>query len=241
MRYEEISTEEYAGGTRLNFRLDGRDSIVVRPANPLPGNPTAWRAEFFGAFDSVDRALVERGWHVCYYKVSDMYGCDAALDMMYEFYKFVSEKFSLSNKLVMFGFSRGGLYSVNYAAKYHDHVCGLYLDAPVLDIRSWPCSDLESREAKECLECYDLTPDVLVNFNKNPIDKVAAVADLPIIIVAGDADRVVPYLENGAIFVEKLQKLGANVEAIIKPGCDHHPHSLDDPMPIVQFLEKNCL
>ena len=32
--------------------------------------------------------------------------------------------------------------------------------------------------------------------------------------------------------------LGGNVELIIKPGCDHHPHSLEDPQPVVDFIMR---
>ena len=121
MNYEFISYDEYSGHKRVNFKLNGRDSLVVRPSKPLPGNPVAWRAEFFGAFDSVDVALLERGWHLCYHRVSDMYGCPESIVMMREFHEFVSETFGLG-KTVLFGFSRGGLYSVNYAAAYPDSV-----------------------------------------------------------------------------------------------------------------------
>jgi acyl-coA thioesterase I-like protein len=31
------------------------------------------------------------------------------------------------------------------------------------------------------------------------------------------------------------------VEMIHKPGVGHHPHSLENPAPIVAFLEKHCL
>ena len=34
---------------------------------------------------------------------------------------------------------------------------------------------------------------------------------------------------------------GGEVEMIHKPGVGHHPHSLENPAPIVAFLEKHCL
>jgi pimeloyl-ACP methyl ester carboxylesterase len=236
MNYEYISTTEYNGCERINFRLNGRDSLVVRPKNPLPGNPTAWRTEFFGGYDSVDRALLERGWHLCYHKVSDMYGCDRSLELMNEFHDFASQTFGLAKRVVLLGFSRGGLYAVNYTAKYTDRVRGLYLDAPVLDIRSWPLSKPSSREAKECLECYNLTLETAVNFNQNPLDKIEEIINLPVIIVAGDSDELVPYCENGEIFASRFEALGGKIKTIVKPGCGHHPHSLEDPTPVVDFL-----
>lgn len=241
MTYEFISKTTYAGCERVNFKLNGRESLVVRPRNPLPGNPVCWRTEFFGAFDFVDVEMLKRGWHICYHRVSDMYGCDDALDMMHEFQDFIHETFGLNRQAVLFGFSRGGLYAVNYAAKFNDRVSGIYLDAPVCDIRSWPCANLEIREAKECLDCYHLTSETLKEFKGNPIDHVTEVANLPIIIVAGDSDRLVPYVKNGQIFVERFEAVGGKLKTIIKPGCDHHPHSLENPIPVADYIEENCL
>jgi len=34
----------------------------VFPDNPLPDKPWVWRTEFFGAFDTVDTALLDKGW-----------------------------------------------------------------------------------------------------------------------------------------------------------------------------------
>ena len=240
MNYEFISYDEYSGHKRVNFKLNGRDSLVVRPSKPLPGNPVAWRAEFFGGFDSVDGALLARGWHLCSHRVSHMYVCPESIAMMREFHEFVSETFVLG-RTVLFGFSRGGLYSVNYAAAYPESVAGLYLDAPVLDIRSWPCSDKSRRETAECMKLYHLTDDTLAAFSENPIDKAAAVAHIPTIIVAGDSDKTVPYSENGAVFAPRFTAAGGKLEVILKPGCDHHPHSLEDPTPVVKFIEENCL
>lgn len=240
MTYEFISKTLYHGREQINFRLNGRESLVVRPTNPLPGNPICWRTEFFGGFDSVDVEMLKRGWHLCYHRVSNMYGCDESLEMMHEFQDFICQTFGISNKAVLFGFSRGGLYAVNYAAKYNDRVSGLYLDAPVCDIRSWPCSNLESREARECLDCYRLTPETLQTFNNNPIDKVSDVINLPVIIVAGDSDHVVPYDQNGQIFADRFKSLGGRIETIVKPGCDHHPHSLENPISVADFIEENC-
>ena len=244
MIYEFISKERFTEtSTIIKFKLNGRNSLVVRPDKPLPGNPTAWRTEFFGAFDTVDRALLEKGWHLCYHSASDMYGCPEAVAMLHEFYEFATQTFGLSEKPVLFGFSRGGLYAVNFAAAHPTLFGGIYLDAPVLDIRDWPCRpDLRAnKEAGECMGWYHLTEATLEDFEDIPLNKAEAVAHLPIIIVAGLVDKVVFWERNGAPFVKKLEALGVNHKVIVKPDCDHHPHSLEDPAPVVEFIEANCL
>ena len=47
--------------------------------------------------------------------------------------------------------------------------------------------------------------------------------------------------ENALIVEPRYRALGGEVEMIHKPGVGHHPHSLENPAPIVAFLEKHCL
>ena len=58
--------------------------------------------------------------------------------------------------------------------------------------------------------------------------------------MCGEADTTVPFAENTAILEKRYRELGATIEVILKPGVDHHPHSLKEPAPIVNFLLKNA-
>lgn len=238
-----ISESKWKGYRRLDFYLDGREGVLIVPNQPREDGMWIWRTEFLGAFDTADMAMLEQGYYLAYYCLSDMYGCPKAVNLMEEFRGFIMGYFKLSAKPILFGFSRGGLYAVNYAAKYFLYVTALYLDAPVLDINSWPHGAGKGEGSpdcwEECKKCYGLTEETAKSFDKNPIDQIPTLleAAIPIILVAGDADTVVPYCENG----EKLAKLYQNsgrFQVIIKPGCGHHPHSLEDPAPIVQFLNE---
>lgn len=228
---------------RIEFSLNGRDAVLICPDQPAPGMPWVWRAEFLGAFDYADRALLARGWHVAYLHASDLYGCPEAVEAMYGFYRHLTAEYALNPSPVIFGFSRGGLYAVNFALAHPGCFAALYLDAPVLDIRSWPGgmgkAERWPREWAECLTCYGLTEQTTVCFNQNPVDRAAdpALKGAKILLVAGLADRVVPHEENGAVFAARRRAAGETVETILKPDCDHHPHSLSDPSPIVRFAE----
>jgi hypothetical protein len=56
--------------------------------------------------------------------------------------------------------------------------------------------------------------------------------------VVGDADSLVPVSENTAIFEKQVLALNGNITVIHKPGVGHHPHSLPNPTPIVDFILK---
>ena len=98
-------------------------------------------------------------------------------------------------------------------------------------------------DAEKCLQAYGLTLDQARHFADNPIDRLAPLVEekIPIIHVCGDADEIVPYPENTGVLVERLRKLGGEMKLILKPGVKHHPHSLENPAPIVEFLIGNML
>ncbi len=233
---------DWKGYERRNFEVGGRPSCVILPKCAAAGNPWVWRTEFLGAFDCVDMALLERGWHVAYHKVSDMYGCPESIVMMREFQEVAEEEFALSPYPALFGFSRGGLYAVNYAKTYPDHVGLLYLDAPVLDIRNWPITTSNEKERSECLRWFGLTMETLDAFRGCPIDYAADIAasGLPVLIVAGAEDKTVYYEENTVVFERRYKEAGGKrLLVIVKPHCDHHPHSLEEPDVAVAYIEAN--
>ena len=242
-----FTNSDWNGYVKKDFSVNGRTSFIVCPKNPLPNNPWVWRTEFFYAFNYADLALLEKGWHLAYHCVSDMYGCPESITMMHEFYNVIINDFKLSSKPALFGFSRGGLYAVNFALKYPDLVGAIYLDAPVLDIRSWPGGKGsgigDSICWEECKNWYKLTEDTAGNFNNNPLDNAEKIAEtkIPILLVCGGKDKIVPYEENGKPFYERIKKVGGRIKQIVKPDCDHHPHSLFEPSPIVTFVEESIL
>lgn len=231
----------------VTFRFEDKDCVLMIPDSPAPGNPYVWRMEFLYAFNQVDLALLDRGYHVAFCSFSDEYGSPAAVAVFKRYHDMLTEKYHLSAKGSLFGFSRGGLYACNYALKYPDDVACLYLDAPVLDLKSWPgglgtgCgSPAEWEDCKKRILHVSSTQEAIA-YRGNPVDNLGKLIDtgIPVIIVAGDSDRVVPFSENGAVMEKAYRNAGAPITVIVKPGCDHHPHSLEDPTPVVGFVE-NC-
>lgn len=242
-KLEHLFASQWEGYDRTDFLLAEHKGHLIHPKTPLPGKPWVWRAEFFGAFDTADRALLEKGWHIAYYQVSDMYGCPEAVALMKPFHDQLAAHFGLDRRADLFGFSRGGLYAVNYAAAYPEDLSVLYLDAPVLDIRSWPGGLGEGvgspGEWEDCKRWYHLTANTARAFDRNPLDQIPKlIADqIPVVLVAGDSDQVVPYVENGAILHKEYTMRGGSIRTIVKPGVGHHPHSLEDPSPIVEVIQ----
>ena len=172
---------EWKGYKRINFTVKGRESFIVCPDKTIDENRWVWRTEFFGAFDYADIALLKKGWYLAYHRVSDMYGCPESIGMMREFYDVAVEKYHLNPHPVLFGFSRGGLYAVNFALEYPNIPGALYLDAPVLDIRSWPgAKGVGTGDPacwQECKRLYGLTEETALTFNKKSARQHRKISD----------------------------------------------------------------
>lgn len=237
---------DWNGYERLDLKVDDKPSFLIKPKQAAPGNPWIWRTEFFGHEPQADLALLAKGFHVAYTAMQNQYGAPIAIAHMAKFHDAMIKDYALSGKVVLEGFSRGGLYALNYAAAHPDRVASLYLDAPVCDFKSWPAGfgkgKGSSGDWKRCKEIYGLADDDAAKVSKlNPIDNLQAMATarIPILSVVGDSDKTVPMDENSAVLKDRYTALGGTMELIVKPGIDHHPHSLKDPTPIVEFILKH--
>ncbi len=235
-----ITESEWHDWKRLDFVVAGRPALLICPKEPAPGRPWIWRTEFFGQFPQADLALLARGWHVGYMNAADMYGAPPAMKLFDAYYRRVTADYGLAKRAVLEGFSRGGLYAFNFAATYPERVAALYLDAPVLDLHSWPGP--KHPLWAECLACYGLTGVQMAGAKVSPLDRIEPVvrAGIPIFGVSGDADETVPYRDNLGVLVERYRAAGGTIEVVLKPGGKHHPHSLADPAPIVDFILRHA-
>ncbi|SDD83423.1 GDSL-type esterase/lipase family protein [Niabella drilacis] len=225
----------------VSFRYAGRPCKVVRPKVTAGNRPWVWRARFWGHEPQTDIFLLERGFHIVYCDVAELFGNAEAIAAWNRFYKLLQTG-GLAKRAVMEGMSRGGVYVYNWALSNPGKIAGVYADAPVLDLKSWPGGkgagpgDKASWEIfKQDYKLSDAQADQFVN---SPLDHAGKIARLgfPMLHVVGDADEVVPVAENTTPFEQRIKKAGGKIKVIHKAGVGHHPHSLTDPTPIVDFI-----
>jgi len=232
----------YFGYECTTFTFAGREARIVRPKRTAAGSPWIWRARFWGHEPQTEVALLERGFHVVYCDVAELFGNDEALAAWDSFYVMLTRA-GLSPRAALEGFSRGGVYVYRWAVHAPEAVACVYADAPVLDFKSWPGGkgkgggnteewDRFKRDFRLASEAEGLA------FRGNPLDMAEAIArgGYPMLHVCGLADVVVPFEENTEPFERNILRCGGRITVITKPGIGHHPHSLPNPAPIVDFI-----
>ena len=236
------TVSQWHGFVQFDFKLDDFDCRVVKPRQVAQGNPWIWRARFWGHEPQTETALLKKGFHVAYCDVANLWGNAAAISRWDRFYEYLTDQHALSRRPALLGMSRGGLIIYHWAILHPTQVSCIYADAPAMGLRPY-VRDLEEGDPglerlKGWMEAHSLTLQAAKKYTLDALDRLRplAEAEVPVIHVCGDADESVPIEEHTAEFARRYRKLGGSVKVIVKKGGAHHPHSLKDPTPIVEFI-----
>ncbi len=235
--------KSFYGFKDYQFTFKGRKAHIVQPKNAIKGKPWVWRARFFGNQPQADIALLERGYHLVYCDVAELYGNKQAIQIWNNFYVYM-RKLGLAKKAVLEGYSRGGIYIYAWASLNPKKVACIYADNAVMDIKSWPGGFGERAGSKKDWEIYKAdfgyqADEQAKAANDSPVDKIKAIVKgkYPMLHVVADEDDTVPTKENTIPFAKLITLAGGNITIIHRSG-KHHPHSLANPQPIVDFVLK---
>lgn len=244
---ENVVKTTWNGFDCLEFTFEDKNAFLVFPREGTANGYLAMKMVYWGAFPQTEIALLEQGFHLCYVDHNNRWGTDPDLDIKARFFRFLREKYGLKEQFVPVGMSCGGMFAIKFSAKYPELVRCIYLDAPVVNFMSCPCGfgvgKPLAENNDEILQALGLDSiSQLLAYREMPLDKLPQLVQhrIPLILVAGDSDQVVPYCENGVFVEQAYRQAGIELEVHIKPGCDHHPHGLEDITPVVDFILKHC-
>ena len=232
---------KWRGFQGCEFEFEGLQAKLIKP-NCKPNGKWLLKAEYFDALPETEIELLNRGWHLAYNQNYNRWAEDWDLQRKSAFLRYIPETFGLDEKCVLVGMSCGGLYSVKLTALNPEKIRGIYLDAPVMNLLSCP-GNLGKGRGVTFEEYTNFTGRTLVDmisYREHPIDKMHVLAEnkIPIVLVSGDSDSVVPYDENGELLVKYYQKQGLPIDVFLKPGGDHHPHGLENPAVVADLIER---
>lgn len=234
--------DSFHGFDGISFQLPQTSAQcrVFSPKGTAKGTPWILRARFFGHQPALDIALLERGFHLAYCDVSNLYGSQLAIDRYFELHRLL-EVAGFNRRAVLEGMSRGGLQIVNWATAYPQRVAAIYGDNPVVDIRSWPGGNSGKRsdaDWQRCLKAYGLDEESAKTFEPVQVSRLKPLVleGIPMMLVLGMDDKVVPIAANGNLLAERYAKAGGQVEVWRKPGNGHHPHGLSPVEPLLRAI-----
>jgi pimeloyl-ACP methyl ester carboxylesterase len=240
MEFRDIIWNGFSG---VEFDFMGQCAKVIKP-NCTANGKWVFKTEYFDAFPDTQIEFLNRGWHLVFNKNDNRWAEDYDLERKVKLAGFVSETFGLDERFVPLGMSCGGLYSVKLAALIPEKIGAIYLDAPVMNLLSCPFgfgnkSSIDGTE-EEYVRFTGRTKVEMLSYREHPIDKMPILLenDIPIVLVAGDSDDVVPYEENGALLERFYKQNGGRICVHLKAGCNHHPHGLEDVTVAVDEIEK---
>ena len=233
---------EWRGFKRIDFKFEGREAILVLPKVANAERNWLLKTEYFDAFQDFEYEMVCRGWHLAFIKNVTRWCIDEDLDLKARFAEALVLELGLYPKCVPVGMSCGGMIGVKLAARHPECVSALYLDAPVMNLLSCPAGVGKAKDIlwPEFTEVTGMTLSELICYREHPMDKIHILHEnnIPVVMVYGDSDEIVPYEENGSILEKYYRENGGIIETYGKKGCGHHPHGLEDNTPIIRFVEK---
>jgi lysophospholipase L1-like esterase/dienelactone hydrolase len=240
----QYQTSNFAGYRCAGFRMNGRECKVVKPKRVAAAHPWIWRTRFFGHEPQTDIALLERGYHLVYNDQAERMGNRQNIEEWNAFYTLLHDG-GLNQRAVLEGMSRGGVYAFNWAAANPDKVAAVYVDNPLLDMKSLYYGPdgkekPENEMTKGVAENWGVGRSEIKQFSESPIDKIDAIVSgaYPILILCAELDEAVANSQNVFPFEKKIREKGGDITVIEKKGFKHHPHSFPNPTYIVDFIEK---
>ncbi|WP_435009318.1 alpha/beta hydrolase family protein [Tundrisphaera lichenicola] len=213
-------------GERLT--VDGHPGFLFLPPEGKRTSPQPWvmyAPTLAGYPDSHEKWMHERfleaGIAVAGVDVGEAYGSPKGREGLTALYRELTEKRGFARRPVLLGRSRGGLWVTSWAAENPEKVAGIAGIYPVFDLRTYPGLD-------KAAPAYGLSEAALKEKldDLNPINRVGVLArgEIPVFIIHGDDDKVVPLPDNSAALVKRYQEAGKSdsVTLIVAKGQGHN-------------------
>ena len=211
-----------------SFLVEGRPSFILLPAKEMQQKPQPWimYAPTLPAYpDSHEKWMHQQflaaGVAVAGIDAGEAYGSPHGQKLMTALYRELIEKRGFATKPCLLGRSRGGLWVSSWAIANPSKVAGIAGIYPVFDLRSYP--GLANAASAYGLAVQGLESNLREH---NPIARIDVLADakVPIFIIHGDDDKVVPLKDNSARVVQRYQQAGATdaITLIAAKGQGHN-------------------
>lgn len=210
-----------------SFSVLNRPAFVYLPDESKRSSPQPWifYAPTLSAYpDEAERwmhqSFLDAGIAVAGVDVGEAYGSPDSHAAFNALYDELTKARGFATKACLFGRSRGGLWVSSWAIAYPEKVAGIIGIYPVYDFRTYP-------KIEAAAPAYGLSSQELERRAKefNPVERLSVIAraKIPVTIIHGDQDTVVPLEQNSAQLLQAYQTEGCEelVNLIVAPGQGH--------------------
>ena len=211
-----------------SFLIDQRPAFIMWPEESKRQTPQPWvlysptLPRYPDQHEKwIHEQFLNAGVAVAGIDIGESYGSPSGQKHFSSLYKELTENRGFAKRPCLLGRSRGGLWSSSWAISHPERVSGIAGIYPVFDLTTYP-------GLKRAAPAYGLTESELSDSlnQHNPISKIdtLAKAGIPVFIIHGDNDQVVPLKENSAQLAARYKKLGVEnlINLIVVEGQGHN-------------------
>lgn len=203
------------------FFVEGRKAFLMKPDQPAQGNPWVFYAPTLPGIPDrheswMHQQFLDAGIAVAGIDLGEAYGSPHSSKYFDAFYQHLQDK-GYHKRCVLLGRSRGGLWISRFAIDHPERVQAIAGIYPVFDYRSYPGvarAGLAYRGLD--FEAAQFTP--VLTFQP-VID-----ASIPVFLIHGDVDKVVPLEANSQAIQKAYQAAGKGdlIEIEVPKGQGHN-------------------
>lgn len=209
------------------FLVEGRTAFVIPAKSKAPNadrTPWVWYAPTLRGLPDKEEQwlftrLTEAGIAIAGIDVGESFGSPEGRTGFSALYDELTQHRNFGLRPVLLGRSRGGLMTLNWATENPDKVAAFAGIYPVCNLMSYP-------GLAKAAPAYGLTPAQLEAqlAEHNPIDRLTplARARVPLLMIHGDVDTLVPLEDNSLEVRTRYFALGGQCRVIIARGQGHN-------------------
>jgi predicted esterase len=207
------------------FEIDGHNAYLYAAPTPAQGRPWLWYAPTLNGVSIVQRklyfeSLLRAGISIAGYDLGEVRGAPASTEKFSLFYNALVQR-GWSPKPILLGQSRGGMMMLAWGVRNPDKVRAFVGIYPVCNLASWP---LKNSKAATLADFGMPEAELVEKLSQlNPVNNLQGLVanKVPMFVVHGDSDVVVPYDDNTRLLKDRYQAGGGSITVKIIPGEGH--------------------
>jgi Prolyl oligopeptidase family len=226
------------------FEVDGHQAFVYAAPKPAPAKPWLWYAPTLNGVSLVQRklyfeSLMQAGVSIAGFDLGEVRGAPGSTAKFSLFYDEMVKR-GWSPQPILLGQSRGGLMMLAWGARNPDKARAFVGIYPVCNLASWP---LKNSKAATLADFGIPEAELVEKLGQlNPVDNLQGLLanKVPMFVVHGDSDLVVPYDDNTRLLKERYEAGGGSITVKIIPGEGHKVSpSFFECQELVDFVRAN--